>query len=58
MHDEPSSHDQKRILLLIVSPMIAVSVIVLTLTLWMVYPSNLEQRELDLGLVANRICAR
>ncbi len=52
MHDEPSSHDQKRILLLLVSPMIAVSVIVLTLTLWMLYPSNLEQRELDLGLVA------
>ncbi len=52
MHDEPSSHDQKRILWLLVSPMIAVSVIVLTLTLWMLYPSNLEQRELDLGLVA------
>ncbi len=41
---ESSSKDQKRILLVAISLMITVSVIVLVLTLWMLYQSNLEQR--------------
>ena len=41
---ESSSKDQQRILLVAVSLMIAVSIIVLTLTLWMLYRSNFEQR--------------
>ncbi|MGB5536330.1 MAG: hypothetical protein WBN08_10540, partial [Thiogranum sp.] len=41
---ESSSKDQKRILLLAISLMIAVSIIVLALTLWMLYQSNFEQR--------------
>ena len=41
---ESSSKDQKRILLVAISLMIAVSVIVLALTLWMLYQSNFEQR--------------
>jgi sensor domain CHASE-containing protein len=38
------SKDQKRILWVAISLMIAVSVIVLTLTLWMLYQSNFQQR--------------
>jgi low temperature requirement protein LtrA len=41
---ESSSKDQKRILLMAISLMIAVSIIVLGLTLWMLYRSNFEQR--------------
>jgi len=41
---ESSSKDQKHILLMAISLMIAVSVIVLGLTLWMLYRSNFEQR--------------
>ena len=41
---ESSSKDQKRILLVAVSLMVAVSIIVLTLTLWMLYQSNFKQR--------------
>jgi PAS domain S-box-containing protein len=41
---ESSSKDQKRILWVAISLMIAVSVIVLTLTLSMLYQSNFEQR--------------
>jgi len=41
---ESSSNDQKRILLMAISLMIAVSIIVLGLTLWMLYRSNFEQR--------------
>jgi hypothetical protein len=39
-----SSKDQKRILLVAISLMIAVSIIVLAFTLWMLYRSNFEQR--------------
>jgi len=54
---ESSSKDQKRILWVAISLMIAVSVIVLALTLWMLYQSNLKQRVQELqamvqGLVA------
>jgi len=41
---ESSSKDQNRILWVAISLMIAVSVIVLSLTLWMLYQSNFEQR--------------
>ena len=41
---ESSSKDQKRIQVVAISLMIAVSVIVLALTLWMLYQSNFEQR--------------
>ena len=41
---ESSSKDQKRILLMAVSLMMAVSIIVLGLTLWMLYRSNFQQR--------------
>jgi len=41
---ESSSKDQKRILLMAISLMIAVSVIVLVLSLWMLYRSNFEQQ--------------
>ena len=41
---ETSSKDQKRILLVSISMMIAVSVIVLVFTLWMLYRSNFEQQ--------------
>ena len=41
---ESSSKDQKRILLVAISLMIAVSVMVLALTLWMLYQSNFQQR--------------
>jgi PAS domain S-box-containing protein len=41
---ESSSRDQGRILILAISLMIVVSVIVLSLTLWMLYRSNFEQR--------------
>jgi len=41
---ESSSKDQKRILWVAISLLIAVSIIVLTLTLWMLYQSNFEQR--------------
>jgi flagellar basal body-associated protein FliL len=41
---ETSSKDQKQILLVAISLMIAVSVIVLVFTLWMLYRSNFEQR--------------
>jgi alpha-N-acetylglucosamine transferase len=44
MFYESSSKDQKRILLMAVSLMIAVSIIVLGLTLWMLYRSNFQQR--------------
>jgi PAS domain S-box-containing protein len=44
MFDESSSKDQKRILVVAISLMIAVSVVVLALTLWMLYQSNFEQR--------------
>ncbi len=44
MLEDSSSKDQKRILWVAISLMIAVSVIVLTLTLWMLYQSNFEQR--------------
>jgi PAS domain S-box-containing protein len=44
MFDESSSKDQKRILMVAISLMIAVSVVVLALTLWMLYQSNFEQR--------------
>jgi len=40
---ESSSKDQNRILWVAISLMIAVSVIVLSLTLWMLYQSNFEQ---------------
>jgi PAS domain S-box-containing protein len=40
---ESSSTDQRRILWVAISLMIAVSVVVLTLTLWMLYQSNFEQ---------------
>ena len=45
---ESSSKDQKRILWVAISLMIAVSVIVLALTLWMLYQSNLKQRVQEL----------
>jgi PAS domain S-box-containing protein len=45
---ESSSNDQKRILWVAISLMIAVSVIVLALTLWMLYQSNLKQRGQEL----------
>ena len=41
---ESSTKDQKRILLMAIALMIAVSVIVLGLTLWMLYRSNFEQQ--------------
>jgi PAS domain S-box-containing protein len=41
---ESSSKDQRRILYMAVSLMIAVSIIVLGLTLWMLYRSNFEQQ--------------
>lgn len=41
---DSSKKDQKRILLMAIALMIAVSVIVLGLTLWMLYRSNFEQR--------------
>jgi len=41
---ESSSKDQKRILVVAISLMIAVSVVVLASTLWMLYQSNFEQR--------------
>ncbi len=44
MFYESSSNDQKRILFVAIALMIAVSVIVLGLTLWMLYRSNFEQR--------------
>ena len=44
MFGESSSKDQKRILVVAISLMIAVSVVVLALTLWMLYQSNFEQR--------------
>jgi flagellar basal body-associated protein FliL len=45
---ESSSKDQKRILWVAIALMIAVSVIVLALTLWMLYRANFEQRVADL----------
>ena len=45
---ESSSRDQKRILWVAIFLMIAVSVIVLALTLWMLYRANFEQRVADL----------
>jgi PAS domain S-box-containing protein len=45
---ESSSKDQNRILWVAISLMIAVSVIVLALTLWMLYQSNLNQRVQEL----------
>jgi len=44
MINESSSRDQNRILWVAISLMIAVSTIVLALTLWMLYRSNFEQR--------------
>jgi len=41
---DSSSKDQRRILWVAISLLIAVSVIVLSLTLWMLYQSNFEQR--------------
>lgn len=45
---ETSSKDQKRILLVAISLMIAVSIIVLAFTLWMLYRSSFEQRVQEL----------
>ncbi len=45
---ESSSKDQKRILWVAISLLIAVSVIVLSLTLWMLYRANFDQRVADL----------
>jgi len=44
MHYDSSSKDQRRILWVAISLLIAVSVIVLSLTSWMLYQSNFKQR--------------
>jgi PAS domain S-box-containing protein len=48
MNHTSGSRDQKRILLVAISLMIAVSVLVLSLTLWMLYRANFQQRVHDL----------
>ncbi len=50
---ESSSKDQRRILWVAISLLIAVSVIVLSLTLWMLYRANFEQRVADLQAMVN-----
>ncbi len=50
---ESSSKDQKRILWVAISLLIAVSIIVLSLTLWTLYRINFEQRVADLQAMVN-----
>ena len=53
MLNQSSSNDQQRILLVAISLMIAVSLIVLATTLWVLYRANFEQRVGDLQVMVN-----